>query len=151
MKKYKLWSLLVVVLGLSFVSPVQASNLNNLATLNVLVSSQINKDCGLSPSAAPIWSCYVQKMEAGWPKAQGYIYIREGMPKDLLPYAFLHSFGGFLTYNVSEEDMIETFNPDPSLVPAVRNAAANAFVMWFYGGYVPPKAGQLFLDSLTQW
>ena len=128
---------LLIALSFLVVPLVQAKSISDL---KIIYSDDINQKCGVSESGyEQVRSCYVQELLPGQ-NPTFTIYLLKGLPKDVMNYAFLNSFGHFLMYNLSEDEVKNVFHPAPEKLQAVGNNiksyAAERFITWFYKGNV---------------
>ncbi len=126
----------------------------DFSKLKVTLSDNINKDCLQPDGYDPVWGCFINNY-LHWTgheelMAQPTIYIRNNIPKELFPFVFLTNVGQFLLANYSDQEIAAAFNPPPSASSNIRSIAANAFMMWFYGGHVPAAAQELFKAALNK-
>lgn len=138
----------VLLSGIFLLAPhAEAADLKNI---KVIISDNINIECGEPDGYEPMWGCYSRKLKAGDSEATGYILIRSNLPSTLLPYVFLHNLGHHFIASLSDEQIKEMFNPTPfsRTTTWVRNRAADAFVMWVLGGHVSFTQAEFFKRAL---
>jgi len=128
---------LSLVLLFLIVPSIQAKSISDL---KIVYSDNINQKCGASESGyEQVRGCYVQEILAGQ-NPTFTIYLLKELPKEVMSYVFLYSFGHFLMYNLSEEEIKNVFHPTPeklqSVENGVKNYAAERFITWFYKGNI---------------
>lgn len=128
---------LSLVLSFFIIPLVQAKSISDL---KVVYSDDTNHKCKVSESAyEQVRGCYIQEI-IGNQDPTFTIYLNKNLPKEVINYVFLYTFGHFLIYNLSEEEIKNVFHPAPEKLQAVgnsiRNYGAERFITWFYKGNV---------------
>jgi hypothetical protein len=143
----------LLIIGLvSVVLFPAAASAKNISELKIFLSDDINKDCKQPDGYDPIRACYHQELYLGDIKPAYKIYISKNLPSQVFGYVLLREIGHFYTYEITGNELKELFNPTPDKLASmsVRQIAADNFVTWFFGGYVPPKQAEYFKKVLMK-
>jgi hypothetical protein len=136
MKKIIIFSALLLISTFNIVSA------KSIGELRVSISQDINKDCKQPDGYDPVRGCYINSAKQ--------IFIRDGLPKEVLPYILIREMGHYFTVDVSDERLNEVFNPLPLKLQcsSLREVVADEFATWFFGGYAKPIQDKFFREIL---
>ncbi|MEK7553276.1 MAG: hypothetical protein AAB504_01120 [Patescibacteria group bacterium] len=141
---------LSLVLSFLIVPFAQAKSISDL---KIVYSDNINQKCRASESGyEQVRGCYIQEVIANQ-NPTFTIYLLKGLPKEVMNYVFLYSFGRFLVSNLSEEELKNNFHPAPEKLGVIGNDikayAAERFITWFYKGNVGEIQDNFFKKILV--
>ncbi len=128
-----------VLLAASVLAVAQPALALDISKLHVKVSDAINKDCMQEDGHDAIWACFVPR---------DTIYIRAGLPSQLLPYALLTNVGQYVIMNYSNEELEKVFSPVAGL--GLRRGIGNTFAFWVLGGTITPAEHDFFRSALMK-
>ena len=132
-----------VLLASALLLTAQPASALDLSKLQVKISDTINKDCNQPDGFDPIWGCN--------PNATT-IYIRAGMPSQLLPYVLLQNVGQYVIASYSDDELRQIFKPTPQYLQTydIRRITANAFAFWVLGGPTTSRQRDFFRAALLK-
>lgn len=136
MKKIIIFSVLLLIATFNIASA------KNISELKISVSQDINKDCKQPDGYDPVRGCYINSAKQ--------IFIRDGLPKELVSYVLIRELGHYFTADISDDRLSEVFNPLPLRLQftSLREVVADEFVTWFFGGYTKPIQDNFFKEIL---
>src|SRR5258708_4499497 len=83
-KRFSSYAVLVLTLCVGLVASTGSAYAKDFSRLKVVISDNVNKDCGQPDGYDTLRGCYVQKVNPGDTSPTYQIFIRSGLPTQLL-------------------------------------------------------------------